>query len=504
MHRLACVDLPALPLQLLLRQYPQWKTLPTAVVDCDKPQGRILSVNKAARSSKILPGMRYCSALSLCGELRAAEVPSADIQQAVEEIVDQLRQFTPGVEPADDEPGVFWLNASGLGLLYESLFEWASLIHRTLRDNKRVDSTVIVGFTKFNTYAVAKSHTEIVTFKRPEEEHGAAQSVLLEALNLSPSVRGTLEKLGVRTVGDFVNLPTDGIEKRFGEEVRRLYRLARGDLQIPFSPSLPEDPLQQHASFDRAESNLHRLLILIGRLLHPLLQRLEKRGQALVEVRLDLRFEYGKERIEKLRPAAPTNDLTQIIDLLHLRLDRGDRSFVANSSVASDGVTDASVTVRGGKTKRAQLDLFSEAPPRNSSAANRALARLRAELGETAIVRPRQSDGHLPEALFSWEPLREIQPAKPRDVECGALVRRIYTRPILLPARPRHEPDGWLLRGLEQGPVTRVLGPYIVSGAWWRQSIHREYHFAETQKGELLWTYYDRLRRRWFIQGRVE
>ena len=84
------------------------------------------------------------------------------------------------------------------------------------------------------------------------------------------------------------------------------------------------------------------------------------------------------------------------------------------------------------------------------------------------------------------------------------LVRRIYSRPRPLPSRPRHEPDGWMLRGLKQGPVVRVLGPYIVSGGWWQRTVHREYHFAETQKGELLWVYYDRARRRWFLQGRVE
>ena len=77
-------------------------------------------------------------------------------------------------------------------------------------------------------------------------------------------------------------------------------------------------------------------------------------------------------------------------------------------------------------------------------------------------------------------------------------------KPLLLASRPRHESDGWMPRGLKQGPVIRVLGPYVVSGGWWRRPVHREYHFAETQKGELLWIYYDRGRRRWYLHGRVE
>jgi protein ImuB len=58
--------------------------------------------------------------------------------------------------------------------------------------------------------------------------------------------------------------------------------------------------------------------------------------------------------------------------------------------------------------------------------------------------------------------------------------------------------------GLEAGPVVNIWGPYIVSGGWWVRPVHREYYFAETRKGDLLWMYYDRPRRRWFLQGRVE
>ena len=62
----------------------------------------------------------------------------------------------------------------------------------------------------------------------------------------------------------------------------------------------------------------------------------------------------------------------------------------------------------------------------------------------------------------------------------------------------------WLLRDLKQGPVIRVQGPYVVAGGWWKRAVHREYHFAETQRGELLWVYYDRPQRRWYLHGRVE
>src|SRR5216684_3152621 len=115
--RLACVDLPAFPLQLLLKRHPEWAAHPAAVVAEDKPQGLILWVNESARQLGVLPGLRYTAALSLTSGLRAVEVSSAEIGKAVTELTHRLMGFSPEVEPAAQEPGVFWLNGKGLKLL---------------------------------------------------------------------------------------------------------------------------------------------------------------------------------------------------------------------------------------------------------------------------------------------------------------------------------------------------------------------------------------------------
>ena len=85
-------------------------------------------------------------------------------------------------------------------------------------------------------------------------------------------------------------------------------------------------------------------------------------------------------------------------------------------------------------------------------------------------------------------------------------MRRLHTKPQMLPPQARQvRDDGWLLSGLEHGAVVRIVGPYVVSGGWWQQhELHREYHFAELRRGDCLWVYYDRNRRRWFCHGAVE
>jgi protein ImuB len=493
--RTACTDLPAFPLQLLLRRHPDWRHHPAAVVENDRPGGRILWVNERARAARILPGMRYAAGLSLAGSLRAAEVPAREIRRTVATIARLLRRHTPGVEPAADDPGVFWLDASGLERLHESLADWGAGVRSAL-GRLGFESTLVVGFLPFGAYALARAGQGLRVLADPEEETAALRRVPLERLAIEPEVRDTLRKLGVRTLGRFLDLPGEGIARRFGAAAHRLHRLASGELALPLQRRQPPEPAVKRLLLDHAETDVGRLLVGIDRLLGAVLEMLASRGQALTRLHLRLVFESRPRRDETLRPAEPTLDAAQLRELLRLRLE---------SARFLDGVVEVVLGAGSAPASRQQLQLFARRPRRNPAAAERALARLRAELGDDAVVRARLQDGHLPEARFRWEQATKVAEARPRGAGEAALVRRIYGRPRPLPPRQRHEPDGWMLRGLERGPVVRMEGPYVVSGGWWnRTAVHREYHFAETQKGEVLWVYYDRERRRWFLQGRVE
>jgi protein ImuB len=84
-------------------------------------------------------------------------------------------------------------------------------------------------------------------------------------------------------------------------------------------------------------------------------------------------------------------------------------------------------------------------------------------------------------------------------------MRRIYRKPEVLSAPARQlRDDGWLIRGADHGPVTHTAGPYVVSGGWWMRAVHREYSVVLTRRGELLWVYQDKRRRRLFLHGEFE
>lgn len=520
MDRLACVDVPALPLQLLLCARPDFRGHAVVVVEEDKPQGVVLFANEKARAHRILPGMRYQAALSLSADLRAGVVEKAEVEAGVSRLFTRLLAFSPDVEPKGDEPGVFWLNASGLSSLYPSLEEWARRIRAALFA-EGFFSTVVVGFHRFYTYTIARSRPGYGVLPSPEKERALALKVPLERIGLSPDVLSALFRLGVRTVDDFVRLPVGGLEKRFGKKVQRLARLAKGDLDEPLAPQRPKEPVTDRIVLDFPERDSVRLLFFVKGRLFSLLRALSERGQALSALVLVLVLEKrqgdagAQEETVEVRPAAPTLDERQLSDLLCLRLEALERAGLFGGDDKGDagrGIVEVRLRAEGVRASLEQVSLFSEGAlegtkVRDLKAADRALARLRARFGDDAVVRACLTEGHLPEAQFRWERMGRVPLPKVSEGEEGRtrpLVRRLFSRPIPLPPRPRHEPDGWFLRGLEEGPVVRVLGPYIVSGGWWRALIHREYHFAETKGGEILWVYYDRRRRRWFLQGAVE
>lgn len=495
MDRLACANLPAFPLQLLLKHHPEWAVYPVAVVAEDKPQAVILWVNEKARQAGVLSGFRYAAGSSLAPDLRAGVVPSSEIEKEVAVLTNRLLRFTPGVEPSREEPGVFWLSGIGLNLLYPSLKEWAHALHADIK-TQGFHASVVVGFTRFGTYAMARAGEGAEVFDDLSQERAAARKVPLDRLDLEPDLRDTLFKLGIRTVGAFLSLPAGGLYERFGPKAYRLHRLASGDLWTPLKPCVPEEPVRQRLILDDPETDATRLLFLIKRLLHPMLAALAVREEALSELLLRFLIDRHGWREESIRPAVPTLDSVQVLDLVRLRLETvelcaavAEIELVAGSSPAT----------------RDQLRFFAERPMRNLDAANRALARLRAEFGDKAVVRAKLTNGHLPEARFAWEPLRLVELPKPRQSASRTLVRRIMAKPIPLPSPPRHgRDDGWLLLGPKYGTVDRLSGPYIFSGGWWVRELHREYYFAETRRGDLLWVYYDRVRRRWFLQGQVE
>src|SRR5688572_17772684 len=185
LRRVACLDIPDLPLQLLLRRHPDWRHGPAAVVAEEEPEAPLLLINRHARHMRLRTGMRFGAAKSLLPELRAGSVSSVEVEEAAGELVQGLQTFSPHVERDPVSAGVFYLDPSGLAHLYGGETSWARAVHRYL-SARHFASALVLAYGRALSYALARVTRGVRNVGSLDETLAQAREVPLERLQMTP------------------------------------------------------------------------------------------------------------------------------------------------------------------------------------------------------------------------------------------------------------------------------------------------------------------------------
>ena len=158
--RVACLDLPGFPLQLVWRQRAGVAAASGRRDRRGSPAGRgAVGVRAGARRRACSSGsaMRTrCRCAAGCG---ARVSPGQHDRGAIAELRAVLHRLSPGVEPG--EPGTFWLDGDGLDRVFPdgngpSGRAWGAAIARAVAE-LGYRGAVVVGFSRFATYAIARA-----------------------------------------------------------------------------------------------------------------------------------------------------------------------------------------------------------------------------------------------------------------------------------------------------------------------------------------------------------
>jgi protein ImuB len=501
--RVACVDVPALSLQLVLRAHPQWAQDPVVIVTEDRPRAPIVWANRAARGVGIHRGLCFSEAKALSSILHAEVVAEHAIDDAIEELFELLLKLTPHIEPALDQAGLFWIDPSGLSGLFGDLQRWARAIEHALLLERFV-SAVVVGFSRGHVLALARSRKGVLVTPDRESEQGAASRVALSKLEIPVTLRDQLALLGIHTVGQMLALPGPQLRLRYGAAAGRLHDFLSGRCYSPLLPREPAIPLVLELAVEPPDDDHNRLLFGLKGVLQRAVQKLVHEHQAVTALVLELSIERHGKRQERVEAAAPTFDVLQLLDLVRLRL----------SSLSLPGkVEHMRMTVEHVRVHPRQVALHAlshdETKPRDLEAAARALARIRATFGPDAVAAAKLREAHLPEARYALEPVHEVRLPKHVTINPAHVhraTRRVFSSLESLPEvvrkrAPQDDSDTWLNA---HGVAKNIVGPDRIAGGWWAQSVERDYYVVETSTGELLWVYHDKLRRRWLLHGVVD
>ncbi|MFO0708866.1 MAG: DNA polymerase Y family protein [Sandaracinus sp.] len=332
MRRIACVDLPALPLQVLRRDHPEWDGLPVAVVARDEPHAPVTWVSAAAQELGVRVGMRYVAALAITRELRAAPVATHRVEDLRAELVGALLRFTPRVEPDRARPGAIWLDPDGMMSLFGTLDRWSRAIATEI-EARRWIASVVVGHARLPTWAIArglsrsrKVERRVRVLESEDEERGLAARVPLACLDLPVELADALFVMGVRTLGELLAIPRGELSVRFGRDAARLSAELAGGWDTPFEPARDEAPIEIEAEVDPPGDDENRLLFCMRGALHVILGTLAERHLALGALHVRLESERGLDLAkgavheETLRPARASRDVASVTELLRLRL----------------------------------------------------------------------------------------------------------------------------------------------------------------------------------------
>ncbi len=299
-------------------------------------------------------------------------------------------------------------------------------------------------------------------------EGEALETLPIEATRLELEF---LRSIGIRTVGELLRLPREGLALRCGERVAEDLDRALGAAPEPRAFFAP--PAGFAATLELSAEVVHAEGILFGarRLLAQLAGLLAARHEGVRELRIFLLHENESTLIE-VRLASITRDAERLMRVLRERLEK----TALARPVEALRLEAADFAPLPGRS----AGMFGDAAAEAESWA-RLAERLRARLGHDALhglaLQPDHRPGH------AW-----------RRVEPGEWDPREFLQPGPRPL--------WLLeeKKLNEGGFTPLAGPERIESGWWDgDDARRDYFIARLGDSALAWVY--REDGEWYLHG---
>lgn len=318
----------------------------------------------------------------------------------------------------------------------------------------------------------------------------------------------TLERWGLRTLGDLAALPASELFERLGEDGVRLRRRARGEDDRPLVRTPEEERFEQAIELDWPIEGLEPLSFVLARLLDPLCAQLERRDRGAAGLHLWLTLVTRAVHHRFLDLPAPIRDPRGLRTLLLLDLE---------SHPPGAGIDRVAVAAEPAPGRVVQFSLLARPLP-SPDQLSTLTARLTALMGEGRCGSPRIVDSHRPGAfaMAAFAPADErpaaggIAHGADAEAHAPAAVLRRFRQPV--PADVAVD-DGRLVRvvplraGLAGGRVHAASGPWRTAGAWWAAPATGEGAWDRDEWDVALGDrvvyriHRDRRTARWFVDG---
>jgi protein ImuB len=311
--------------------------------------GSVLDASRSALELGVRLGMPLGAAHRLVPEARFLDPDPAVDGTALEEALDRLAGFSPGVA-AEADPmapgfGRVEVQLDGLERLWGAEPLIVSRVGDALAEMLPGPPLAGIGGTRFvaavaaaqaGKEGVEASHgTETgsggrVPFRIVDRGSDADFLAPLPAAMLSrdPETRARLDRFGLRRIGQVAELPRSAVVARFGAEGERLAARARGEETDPFRPRRAPERLVLAFPIEPPVADTEALRFVLHRLAAAFGDQLSARGAAAARARLTLELdrsfavgEVPPSQVIDQRLPEPTSEGLAIERLLFARLE---------------------------------------------------------------------------------------------------------------------------------------------------------------------------------------
>ncbi len=546
-----CIHIPDSPVQAFVRNEPELRRQPVAVLDGAFPLFTVVSANRFARQAGVEIGMTKLQ-LERFPELRIRYRSQNQEDSMHRALLDCAHYFSPRVE--DTAPATVALDLNGLSRVWGTPRSMAQKLFRAA-DKLGIEAHIATAGNPDAAIHAAKGEAGITVIPAGRELK-RLRDLPLQILSPSEEISETLARWGLETFQDLTRLPKIQVSERLGQEGVHLQQLARGETSRPLLTKKDKLHFRESMELEHSIDSMEPLTFILSRLLNQICQRLTARNLTTNKLDLALSLESARGQpdhfVRTINLPIPIRDPKILLKLFQLDLD-GHRPPAPIKAVA--------LNAEPVQPRRIQNGLFLPLAPEPEKL-ELTLTRIGSIVGGDNVGSPDLLDTHRPDAfrmrrfdvtrpskqkptrrqpnpsggveapgtrsrLKNLEPRRGAVEA-PRGLGTQArapeaymkyvedarnasaappplMARRIFRPSIATSVEMRQgHPSRVHFRG-KSGKVVTASGPWNSSGQWWRPDPwNREEWDVEVQSGQqntLYRIYQDKRSNDWFVDG---
>jgi protein ImuB len=501
MRRILSLWFPRFATDRLTRKEPGWRDKPLATYGADRNLP-IRTANEAAAKLGVRPGQGLNDAYAGRERLRAVPADVAGDRLELSLLADWCGRYTPWAA-VDGNDGLF-LDITGCAHLFggEDVL-CAEIVSRLGRFGYGAQAAVAPtpgaawAFARFGAKRNAADANAAVTM---------AEFLPAAALRLNAEQVLSLHGLGLRHVGEVMDVARAQLAPRFGVDVVARIAQFTGETFEPISPRVPADPDRAGRVFAEPIKAPGDIQATLAALLEKLCARLAEKGRGARRLDFCLYRIDGSVASITVGTGLPALDPRHLANLFAEKLERLDPGLGADAASLAAVVTEPF----GARQIRAAFNAGADPVAATATVLAPLVDRLDNRLGRGAVVRLEPAESHVPERAVARRPALVPAAAKtewrdlPRPVRLFALPEPVDANA----EEPDRAPIAFRWRQVEHR-VARAEGPERIGGEWWRRDARgerdaRDYYRVEDSAGQRFWLFREGQsagRQAWFVHG---